>query len=94
MGIKTSGGKQIRDGESETAMNQDKFNIEILPDGSMKITTDKVSDANHVQAENLIKEMFRLAGGEVEIKHRHGKQQHVHRFASADAVVLEHGHKH
>lgn len=73
----------------------DKFTLEILPDGSFKVTTDKVSDANHINAENFIKEMFRHAGGEVEIRHRHGRQDHVHRFAHADAVKLDsHGHKH
>lgn len=74
--------------------NADKFTVEILDDGTFKITTDPISAANHVNADNFVKEMFRHAGGPVEIRHRHGDKKHVHRFAHADEVKLEHGHKH
>jgi len=41
----------------------DKIIIEVLPDGTIKTTTDKVSVANHTNAEGFLREMARLAGG-------------------------------
>ena len=41
----------------------DRATITILEDGTIKIETDKVSAANHVNAEGFIREVFRLAGG-------------------------------
>ena len=76
-------------------MKPDTFTIEILPDGTIKTTTDSVSAANHQNADAFIREMFRLAGGEVEIQHRHGKKIHAHK--AADVKSLEaggHGHPH
>lgn len=73
----------------------DKFTIEILPDGTIKVSTDKVSAANHVNAEKFIREMFNKAGGEVEIRHKHGKTIHHHK--ASDIQSLEAGagaHKH
>jgi hypothetical protein len=64
------------------ANNNDSFRIEILDDGTLKVTTDKVSAANHVNADRFIREMFKAAGGEVEIQHRHGKKIHHHSAAS------------
>jgi hypothetical protein len=64
-------------------MNQDEIQIEILPDGSLKIETDEVSAANHMSADDLVKFIERLAGGETQVKHKHthahGKaHQHLH----------------
>jgi hypothetical protein len=60
-------------------MPQDILTIEVLPDGSFKIETDKVSQANHVGAEGLIREMAKLAGGKSERMHRHGNHgAHTH----------------
>jgi hypothetical protein len=56
----------------------DKVKIEILDDGSIKMTTDKVSAANHLSAEGIIREIAKLAGGEVTRKAREGYQQHSH----------------
>lgn len=42
----------------------DTINIEILPDGTLKIITDKVSAPNHINAEKLIGEIIKDAGGE------------------------------
>jgi hypothetical protein len=76
-------------------MNADKFTVQILDDGTLKITTDRVSAANHVNADNFIRELFRKAGGAVEIQHRHGKKIHVHAGADMAAVELEAGgHEH
>ena len=41
----------------------DEIKISVLPDGTIKIETDKVSAANHTNAEGFIREIFRLAGG-------------------------------
>lgn len=74
-------------------MTTDKFKVEILADGTFKVTTDKVSSANHVNAENLLREMFKLAGGPCDIKHRHGKQ--IHHHSAENIQSLEAGsHKH
>jgi hypothetical protein len=61
----------------------DKIEIEILEDGTFKISTDKVSMANHTNAEGLLREISTVAGGETK------------RVKKANAVVHEHdGIKH
>ena len=65
----------------------DAFNIEILPDGTIKSETDKVSGPNHQTAESFLKTLATLAGGRVErtrkpgapLEHTHdGKHWHSH----------------
>lgn len=56
----------------------DKFEIEILPDGSIKTSCDEISQASHTNAENFLKEIFRLAGGAVNVQHKHGHEHHSH----------------
>jgi hypothetical protein len=41
----------------------DEIKITVLPDGTIKIETDKISDGNHINAAGFIREIFRLAGG-------------------------------
>lgn len=53
----------------------DSVKITILEDGTIKTETDRVSQANHSNAEGFLREMARLAGGEVS---RKGKQGHTH----------------
>jgi hypothetical protein len=55
----------------------DKMRVTILDDGSLKIETDKVSSANHTNAEGFIREMVRMMGGKQSVKNKvmHG---HVH----------------
>ena len=36
-------------------MNNDTIEVEVLPDGSIKITTDPVSAPNHTSAEELLR---------------------------------------
>lgn len=55
----------------------DKIEVEILNDGSLKISTDKISMANHGGAEILISELIKSAGGTVE-RNRKGAHQHHH----------------
>lgn len=55
----------------------DTIKIQILDDGTIKVDTDPISVSNHVNAEGLIREMVKLAGGEAERKNKHG-QTHTH----------------
>lgn len=65
-------------------MKKDEINIEILPDGLIKTTTDKIGQANHSNAESFLREMARLAGGVTATKKNpHAHDQHHH-----------HGHDH
>ena len=46
-------------------MPADKLTLEILPDGTIKSTADGVSAANHDNAENFLRNVATLAGGQV-----------------------------
>jgi len=62
-------------------MPNDKMDITILDDGTIKIETDKISAPNHVNAGAFVAEAARLAGGKTEkkMKHSHGLQhEHEH----------------
>lgn len=54
----------------------DEMIITVLPDGSLKIETGKVSAANHMSAEGFIREASRLMGGKVERKSKHAHHHH------------------
>jgi len=70
----------------------DNIEIEILPDGTIKSSTDKVSMPNHANAEAFLREMARLAGGSTERKHKHGKTGfHTH---EKEHIHGGHGHSH
>lgn len=64
----------------------DKIEIEILEDGTIKTSTDKVSMANHSSAEGFLKFVGRLCGGLVQRVrkggkhhgHAHGEHEHEH----------------
>lgn len=63
----------------------DKMIIEILEDGSLKISTDSISMPNHTGAEGLIREMVKMAGGESTrtrktnaVYHEHDGVSHSH----------------
>lgn len=45
-------------------MKADQMTIEILADGTIKTTTDKISAANHASADAFLRDVARLAGGE------------------------------
>lgn len=71
-------------------MEIDSLTIEILEDGTIKTTSNAVSAVNHENAEQFLKAMARLAGGETtrearkDVKHGHvhlhvhAKQHHHH----------------
>lgn len=66
-------------------MKNDNIQIEILEDGTIKVTTDPISGANHANAEGFLNFMARMAGGETTREKRTDKPvTHTH----------EHGHKH
>jgi len=52
---------------------QDTIKITVLPDGTIKVETGKISGASHLNATQFLAEMSKLAGGTVEIKSRKGK---------------------
>ena len=58
-------------------------NIEILDDGVISVKTDKVSDANHISADELLLEMEDMMGGVRKTTKRERKD-----------VRLAHSHKH
>ena len=63
-------------------MNIDTLAIEILEDGTIKTTSDAVSAANHESAEQFLKAVARLAGGETTRETRRDvKHGHVHTHA-------------
>lgn len=57
-------------------MNHDTMLIEIMPDGTIKTTTDPISGANHANAAQFLREMARLAGGETVTAKRHDPRHH------------------
>ena len=66
-------------------MQIDALKIEILDDGTIKTTSDEVSAANHDSAEQFLRAMARLAGGETTREARkdrkHGHAHHHHHTA-------------
>lgn len=66
----------------------DKLEIEITEDGTIKISSDKVSGANHANAEAFYKLLAQNAGGATtrERKQGHG---HVHEH---DHAGTKHSH--
>lgn len=63
----------------------DTIDIEILEDGTIKFTTDKVSGANHLSADEFLNEVCEAAGGKRVTEHRHGSKAKAHRHRHAHA---------
>lgn len=63
----------------------DEITIEVLEDGTLRITTDKIGDVNHINAESLLKFIKSAMGGDVDVKVRKDIK-HVHQHT--------HIHKH
>ena len=61
----------------------DTINVEILEDGTLSITTDKISEQNHMSADELIRDLEKVMGGKVEKNNRPDKKQHVHKIQKA-----------
>lgn len=64
----------------------DQLVIEILEDGTIRTSSDAVSGANHANAEQFLKYMATLAGGETSRAKRSDAHQHDHHH--------EHDHDH
>lgn len=56
----------------------DVLQIEILDDGTIKTTTDKISMANHSNAEEFLRFVARQTGGQTTRAARHGARKHLH----------------
>lgn len=56
--------------------------VRVLPDGSVRIETDKIDDAAHVRAERFLSEVQKLLGGEATRQRRtdvhHDTHDHNH----------------
>ncbi len=52
---------------------------EILPDGTVKITTGNLEGSNHKSADDFVKELALDLGGEVE-KEKRGNHGHSHKL--------------
>ncbi len=57
----------------------DKITFEILEDGKVSISTDKISDKHHANADDLLKELQEMLGGQVKIEKKKG-QVHQHTY--------------
>ncbi len=71
-------------------MDFDTLTIEILEDGTIKTTSDAVSAANHESAEQFLRAMARLAGGETTREARRDvKHGHIHSHAQGKQHIRE-----
>ena len=51
----------------------DTINFEILDDGTVSIETEGISGANHVSADELLKELEEVLGGTPKVKQKEKK---------------------
>jgi hypothetical protein len=59
-------------------MAADEIKITILEDGTIRIETDQVGQANHTSADKLLEQMARLAGGQTETVRKSNTHTHHH----------------
>ncbi len=59
-------------------MGLDNIEIEILPTGDLKVTTEKVSGPNHMNAESLLKFLSEKMGGASTRSRRGHVHHHIH----------------
>jgi hypothetical protein len=63
-------------------MAQDEIQFEILPNGDVKLETGKISGANHMKAENvlrLLEDMYGAKGERTRARHAHAHDhEHTH----------------
>ncbi len=52
--------------------------VEVLPDGSVRVETDKVGQVEHMSAEKFLEFIKKEMGGEVTIKNKPGAHHHHH----------------
>ena len=72
-------------------MANNQLDIEILPGGIIKITTDLISDpALHVEAENFVKAVEKDSGGTFKVTAKKGGKVHSHTDASGHTTTHQH----
>ncbi|HWQ32304.1 MAG TPA: hypothetical protein VNQ79_05430 [Blastocatellia bacterium] len=63
-------------------MNEKSITVEILPDGRVKVETGDLSGPQHMKADQFLREMARLLGGDVTVEklnhHHHHHHHHNH----------------
>lgn len=59
----------------------DNINVQIEKDGTVTVTTDKVSDQNHMAADEFLNYLEDLMGGSRQTEKRKEKHIHVHSHA-------------
>jgi hypothetical protein len=57
-------------------MTTDTLKITILEDGTIKVETDQISQANHRSADEVVKLLGTLMGGEITIDQHHPGHSH------------------
>ena len=57
----------------------DTIEIEILDDGTVKVTTDPISGPNHLNAEQFLAFMARTLGGTTQTNRRRETHRHIHK---------------
>jgi len=67
----------------------DQLKIEILADGVISVSTDKISGTNHVSADEFLAEVSRLSGGERVTTKK--KNRFAHSHSHSHGVVHSHG---
>jgi len=66
----------------------DSMSIEILADGTISVTTDKISDTNHISADEFLAEVEKLTGG---VRHTEKRKNHYHTHVHHGKMVV-HAH--
>lgn len=74
----------------------DTIDIEVLPDGTLKLTTDRISGPNHVNAEALVRNIHADRGGQAARVRRSGALRHVHvgKHVHLGHAGRDHEHEH
>lgn len=69
-------------------MAKAEINAEIMEDGVIKFTTDKIPDEHHADAEKFIEEVKELMGGPVVVIHK--RAGHVHTNEKGEQIHHHH----
>ncbi|MDE2106355.1 MAG: hypothetical protein KGL39_54570 [Patescibacteria group bacterium] len=57
----------------------DEIDVEVLADGSLKITTDRISGPNHLSAEKLLRDLEEIAATPAQKVRRGRTHTHNHK---------------
>lgn len=66
-------------------IKEDKIEIEVLSNGDIKVTTDPISQPNHLAADKFLKFLEELAGGTSTHTKRGKAHTHIHRHEETKA---------